>query len=394
MLFLTLISCGFVSGDATPPPAAEAPAPTAARDQAELVYVQASRLTLRTEPDGDAITSLGINTRLRVREKKSGWLAVTVPDGTDGWVHGDYVAAQRITSVALQTAIEAETDAEARLSLWQRAAALAPTDPAVLEGLAIAYTTVGDEEAAAKVRRVMAAGLERFDGWFPAQAAEVDAVRAELETASDAAALIALWTRAKAVTEAMAEALNSRYDGDAMTFTGGDPEPMLKARLPYAELGFYAEGTWAGLELSPEAWQAAAARTAEPWDDDFIQLLVDSYGNASGGGWGAWQVRNWDYGGCSPLGSGLHKSLLLQTDGLAGRDQVAVPVAAVRTEVLQDIEQPNGPGEFPYCDVASGDATPVAALDAEARAILAQVQLDVDERAMIEARIAAGFPGQ
>jgi hypothetical protein len=204
---------------------------------------------------------------------------------------------------------------------------------------------------------------------------------------------MALWERARQLTAAMGGALNSRYDYDDMGFVGGNPEPLFQERMPYVALNFYAEGTHAELELATQAWSQAASRTPETWDDAFIQLLVESYGNAEGRGWAAWQAREWDYGGCSPLGSGLHKDLLLQTDALAGRAVIAEPVGRIRGAVLGDIEQRRGPGEFPYCGGPNLDATPVEALQAEALQILAEVTLSDAERSMIEARVTAGFAG-
>ena len=381
-MLLLLLACA-----ADPSPA---PAPPPAEVRVELVYVQASRLTLRNAPEGGALGSLGINTPLRVLNHQGGWIEVTAPSGLSGWVHGDYVAAERVSPEGLDAQIAAETDAEQRLALWQRRAALAPTDPLVLEGLAMAYAATGNEEAAAKVRRAMAAGLERFDGWFPAQKEEVDALRTSLGTVSSAPELARLWARAVVVTEQMGEALNSRYQED-MSFAGGDPEPLFAARIPFAYLATYAEGTWAQLELSPAFWIERAHQTPEPWDEAFLQLVVDSYDNASGRGWAAWQDRNWDYGGCSPFGQGLHQRLLLQTDALAGVPEVAEPVAKIRAAVLRDIEQPEGPGEFPYCDTARSEPTPVATLRAEAQGILDQVRLSTEERAMVERRMATGF---
>ncbi len=371
----------------TTPPPSQVP-------RVEQVYVQASSLRLRPEPRGDtdSFTTLAINSRLRVLERSEGWLSVVAVDGRDGWVHADYVEDQPLTLQAVQQAIAGARDDQEKLALWQRAAALEPTDAAVLASLAGAYRTVGMDAEAARVEAFSAEGLALFDAWFPAQAAEVEAIGAAFAEAGSADALVAAWQRALAATEAMAEPLNAHYDDMNLGFGDVDVDAMIARRMPWAQLDYYAEGTWAALELPEEAWSQAARRTPDPWDDDFFALLAAAYHNVSGRGWAAWQAREWDYGGCSPFGNGqqLHLDLLRRCDALAERAPVAQRVATLRADVLQDIEQPHGPGEFPYC-LHMGKSTPLEGLRSEAKAILEGVTLSEAERAMIERRSKEGF---
>lgn len=370
----------------------EVPAPVEAPRADEHVFVHASLLRLRPEPRSDTATSsaLAINTRLRVRGREGDWVAVTTPDGREGFVHGDYVGAERLTVDRAREEAGKADDPAKRLGWWQRAAALAPGDADVLNGLAEAYRAVGKTAEADAVGRVVAETATGFDGFFAGQKAEVDAIASALSTVGTATALIGLWERAATVTEAMAEPLNARFDAVEADFEG--TERMLKARAPWAYLTLYAEGTYAAVELSSDAWKAAAAKTPEPWDDRFFALLDAAYGNASARGWTAWQQREWDYGGCSPFGNGglLHHRLLLETDALAGQAEVKAPVAAIRADLLADVEQPQGPGEFPYCRQMD-EPTPLEGIEAEAGAILKDVALTPEERAMIERRVAASF---
>jgi hypothetical protein len=161
---------------------------------------------------------------------------------------------------------------------------------------------------------------------------------------------------------------------------------------PGWQIEIYAEGTAALFEHAVGPWSAAAARTPEPDDDLAIAALGQAYGNLDRSGWPTWLDRNWDYGGCSLLGSGAHLSQLKAIDaaraaGPAFRDGLD----AVRGEVLDDILQGNG--EFPYCQ-SEGAPTPPSKLRAEVEQILAEVQLEDVEVAALKARMEAGFTGK
>jgi len=161
---------------------------------------------------------------------------------------------------------------------------------------------------------------------------------------------------------------------------------------PGWQIGIYAEGTSALFEHAVGPWSVAAARTPEPDDDLAIAALGQAYGNLDRSGWARWLERNWDYGGCSLLGSGSHLSQLKAIDaaraaGPAFRDAPE----AVRGEVLDDILQGNG--DFPYCQGADSP-TPPSKLRAEVEQIVVEVKLEDVEVAALKARMESGFTGK
>ena len=175
----------------------------------------------------------------------------------------------------------------------------------------------------------------------------------------------------------------------------------VQGHLPWAFMTYYAEGTVAAMELgdpttetlTDDVWTKAAARTTGQTDDQLMALVAMAYGQLSPRGWAMWQLREWDYGGCSPLGDGdtLHLRLLKLTDTLKGSVAVADVVSTIRYQVMSDVLQPQGPGEFPYC-VSREDDGGTGKLLAEAGQILAEVTLSDAERAMLQARVDARFP--
>ena len=361
----------------------------------EIVYVQASMLRLRPEPKVDnsmeKVERLSINTPLRKGAASGEWIAVTAPDGRTGFVHGDFVSPERLTAEALTTAIEAETDPKKALSLWQRKAALLSADPEVLVGLAGAYRAAGDEAAAEQVEAARVDDLGEWGRYFPQQHVAIASVTSRLAEVKTDTELIEVWREAQKVAASMEEPLNTHF----MSEDGADYErvdAMNKAYVPWGSWGNYAEGTYLAMELHPEVWTQAAAKTEGEGDDKLFALNVAAYGNADGSGWAAWQDRNWDYGGCSPLGNGknTHLNLLKAYDELRAWPDIVPSAESVRSGVLKDIEQPEGPGFFPYCHVATG-LTPLEDVNAEVRAILEQVQLTDAEKAMLNKRIADKF---
>ncbi|MEQ1507883.1 MAG: SH3 domain-containing protein, partial [Myxococcota bacterium] len=360
----------FAACNQAPEPPAPAPVEAAPdRPQVEHTWVQASLLRLHVAPQLDAAWApLAINTRVRVLERQGEWVRIISPDGRSGWVHEQYVATAPLTLDTVRQQVAAATDVGDRLTWLQRGAALAPTDPEFLGPLVAAYREAGQTAEADQIAAVLSTDeAERFDRWFAGQKDEVAAITAALPTVPDAEALIALWRRARDVTASMGEPLASLYDGHG-GFAEGDPGPMLAERMPWATLALYAEGTVPELELADGPWTDAAARTPEAWDDAFLGLVTTAYDNASARGWTAWQRRSWDYGGCSPFGTGegLHRDLLLRTDALATVPPVAPFVASIRAGVLADIEKPTS-DEFPYCRTP-GDPTPTDGLLSEAQA--------------------------
>jgi Bacterial SH3 domain len=393
MLAALVLAC---SSPSTKPADVPPVAPAPGRADVELAYVHASMLRLREHPRPDAAHStLAINTRVRVLDRQDDWVRILAPDGRSGWVHRDFIATAPLTPQLVQDQIAAATTAEARLLWSERAAALSPGDAGILANLVATYRSAGKTaEADALEQSLRSEESSRFDKTFAQHAGEVAKVDAALKSATSAGQLLAVWRQARELTAAMGEPLAAVFDSVNHTFPDGDPTAMLAERMPWASIELYAEGTVPALELAPRPWLEAAARTPEAWDDGFFSLVTTAYQNASARGWTAWQRRNWDYGGCSPFGSGenLHLALLRQTDSLASVADLSDLVGPIRVAVLRDIEKP-APDEFPYCSEL-GQPTPTEGLNNEARQILAEVKLSADERAMLEARISSSFGRQ
>lgn len=374
----------------TPDPAPVVPPspPTAAPDR-PTAWVRASTLNVRASPDatGALVGRLPVNTRVAVFDRQGDWVRVAGPSGEQGFCLAQFLADAPLTLDAARSGALAATTPAERLSWWQRAAALAPTDVDVLTGLEAAYREVGEPERAAWVARVRAGEGTPWERWFPpAQRAEADAITAGLQSISRPDELVALHGRALLAANALSEAINQNWDLEYTT----DPSPWLLERVPWARLELYAEGTWAQLDLAPDPWKQAASRTPGVQDDAFVRFLVDAYGNAGGTGWPTWFERNWDYGGCSLFGSGKHLELLKASDTLKD-PPFGPPLAETRRRILLDIV--DGSSEFPFCDPAGGAPTEEARLRAELDHILADVALTPDERAGLEARRTRGFAG-
>lgn len=384
------LGCSFPS---TTPRETQVVRPPTEAGEVELVFVHASLLRLREHPRPDsAFSTLAINTRVRVLERKDDWVRILAPDGRSGWVHRDFIGGAPLTPEVVEQKLAAASTPEDRVLWSERASALRPGDSGLVLRLIGAYRDAGKvEEATALEATLHRDESSRFDRMFPVHAPQVAQVSEEIARAGTAGALITAWQHARDLSAAMGEPLAAGFDPRTHTFLDGDPTAMFVERMPWATLALYAEGTVPALELAPRVWLDAAARTPEPWDDGFFSLVTTAYENASARGWTAWQRRSWDYGGCSPFGSGemLHLALLKQTDTLAGIPPIAEMVGFIRSTVLKDIEKP-APDEFPYCDNA-GRPTPIEGLLTEARTILAEVKLAPEERSMIESRAAAQF---
>jgi hypothetical protein len=118
---------------------------------ADKMYVQASTLNLRASPDanGAVRASLPINTAVEVLAVQ-GALSRVRANGQEGWVTGEFLAAQPLTvEAAMAQAAARPAD---KLSWLQRAAAIRP-DAAVLAALEAEYRARGDTAAADKVAR-------------------------------------------------------------------------------------------------------------------------------------------------------------------------------------------------------------------------------------------------
>jgi hypothetical protein len=368
-------------------PDAEPEAPAPERPEVETGYVLASSLRLRPKPgDASSLGALAINTRLRLGEQREGWVAVTTPDGRAGWVSTDFVDPAPLTMDRIREEIEAAATDDGKLTWWERAAAMRPRDPDVLDGLIAAYRAVGRGSDADKVARnrqeASAVGLAAM---FPRHHEALSEIGPALEGARTVEALFAVWAKARALVLELDEALQARA-GDAQALPEGDDQ-VLRAEVAWASLEWYAEGTSPALELDSARFVAAAERTDGDLDDRFFALVTTAYPNATGRGWAEWQVRSWDYGGCSPFGaSDLHLDLLAKSDALAGE---AVPALAteIRADVIGDITHDSE--LFAYC--TNEVETPTAALVDAARQILDRIRLAPDERAAVERRIETRF---
>ncbi|MGB0562680.1 MAG: hypothetical protein ACPGVO_12890 [Spirulinaceae cyanobacterium] len=152
-----------------------------------------------------------------------------------------------------------------------------------------------------------------------------------------------------------------------------------------------AECTIPVFALNVAEFQAIATRTETRADDDFFALLTahSNYPYVIGGeleGRPTFFEYTWDYGGYSLLGSGQHLALLRQIDTYQQRHEAydlnsqthtfSRQVQAMRQEILQDI--------LNQSDCSGFDEAAVAA---ELRQILDQVQLNRTERAAIQKRI-------
>lgn len=229
----------------------------------------------------------------------------------------------------------------------------------------------------------------RLGEWFTApQLAQIQSAKAAfdgIKTVEDFGAALA---SAEALGEVVSEVAQARFDQNS--------EQMLELgwlwpHLPGMQEGYFAEGTAIQIFTAPGPWAEKAQQTPGSADDDFLAYVALGYDNPSMVGWASWTVRNWDYGGCSTLGSGLHTQILERGDALLAADSpFAERVRLMRGQVLQDIL--NTESTFAYCDVSTLEPTAPERLQAEAAAILSGVRLSDEERAALEARKAAGFP--
>ena len=151
MLLLALLAC-------TPEPTVEAPPvapPVVAQpeQQADMRYVMASRLNLRSAPGGAKSGRLSINTPLELLATEGDQVKVRVNNGKEGWVPASYLTAEPLTlDRALRETGEAQNPEE-RLSWAQRAAALDGRSKEALTSLAEAYRAAGKPALADKVAK-------------------------------------------------------------------------------------------------------------------------------------------------------------------------------------------------------------------------------------------------
>lgn len=98
-----------------------------------------------------------------------------------------------------------------------------------------------------------------------------------------------------------------------------------------------AEGTMLNLSINYEAYLAKAQKTPEKSDDDFIKLMINSFGNIETY-YPRWFNQTWDYGGCSYLGKGMHSKTLLSINNIVSKDKLfKKELDLVKDKVLSDI---------------------------------------------------------
>lgn len=147
------------------------------------------------------------------------------------------------------------------------------------------------------------------------------------------------------------------------------------------------EGTIAVFRPTSEAWVAKAATTPGDVDDTFFAMSAYVYGSASAEGWTVWQIRNWDYGGCSGLGTGvvLESMTKLQVAAQAG-DLYAEPIRLTREAAMREMTRSEST-TFQYCDPNALVPTADHKLQGEVQQVLDTIDLTDEERvALLQAK--------
>lgn len=149
------------------------------------------------------------------------------------------------------------------------------------------------------------------------------------------------------------------------------------------------EGIGVTTVLESAPWQLKVDAPPGESDDVFLELMEFTYSGPHpphARPWTAWEIRTWDYGGCSGLGTGVVVEGLVRVDrALAAGEEFEAEIRAVRANALNAIlaeEQ-----LFPYCDPRSMHPMADEALRDEVRAVLGKARLTAAERAALEARI-------
>ncbi|MDG1478982.1 MAG: hypothetical protein P8R54_05290 [Myxococcota bacterium] len=195
----------------------------------------------------------------------------------------------------------------------------------------------------------------------------------------------------KVMASNLSDSLQRRYEAvqDSDEFANMDLA-WLKPLLPGMEEAYFAEGTALQLVLIPASWLERAAATPQPDDDAFLAFMALSYDNPGAVGWPTWNVRTWDYGGCSGLGSGVYVGTLKAADtALADSTLFEAEIMAVRSRLISDLLATRS--TFEWCSPETGEPTPVEALLTEGRAILQDAKLSAEEKAQLQERIDASF---
>jgi formylglycine-generating enzyme required for sulfatase activity len=225
----------------------------------------------------------------------------------------------------------------------------------------------------------------------PELAAELSAIRTDFGSAASAPQVAAVWSRSMEVMIRLNHRLEQYYYG--LVESGAAEREvdlgLINGTLPGLAWTWGVEGIGVTSEMKAEPWRARAIATPEQADDVFFDLMQFVYGGphrAHARPWAIWDERNWDYGGCSGLGSGVVADGLVRVDeALAAGPGFEVPIGEVRADALRAILKDNP--LFPYCDGGSFEPTKDEALRDEVRRILKTVRLTDAEKATLEARI-------
>lgn len=223
------------------------------------------------------------------------------------------------------------------------------------------------------------------------QRAAIITQRQAFESISTAEEFAASFRASKAMASNLSESLQRRYEAvqDSDEFANMDLD-WLKPLLPGMEEAYFAEGTALQLLLMSAPWAERAAATPQPDDDAFLAFMALTYDNPGAVGWPAWNMRNWDYGGCSGLGSGIYASTLQAADAaLADTPLFQEEITEVRSRLISDLLATSS--TFEWCSVETLEPTPVDALITEARVILQTVKLSAEEKAQLQGRISTRF---
>lgn len=142
----------------------------------------------------------------------------------------------------------------------------------------------------------------------PADQKQIDAYKHQFESVKNQAQLVAAYRQTKKLEQALGPslekymiALKDELPSDAELNAISKQMPGLKAVLA-------AEATVIALQQDFAAYGKLAAKTPEPADNAFFDLMKQAYGSEFHF-FGNWFTQTWDYGGCTRLGSGTHTKL-------------------------------------------------------------------------------------
>lgn len=118
-------------------------------------YVQADVLKLRSEPAESApeVTRVGINSKVRVFEKRKGWVKIRA-NAREGWTPASLLGAKPVTAAYALDQAKSAKDAE-RVAWLERAVALEPANNEAWKSLADAYQNLGNKERSLYVQQIL-----------------------------------------------------------------------------------------------------------------------------------------------------------------------------------------------------------------------------------------------